>query len=112
MFLKEAPINTAVLQDSHGDVKMFLDRKVKTVKKNKKQNTPCNSPDSESLGVITSAGLRLIPCCSPWCLKTLDIPKLFTAITLHRKVSVRHFWRSSTPGCTFATLLLEFAPAQ
>lgn len=36
MFLKEAPINIAVLQDSHRDVKMFLDRKVKTLKTNKK----------------------------------------------------------------------------
>lgn len=34
MCLKEAPINIAVLQDSHRDVKMFLDRKVKTVKTN------------------------------------------------------------------------------
>lgn len=43
MFLKEAPINTAVLQDSHGDVKMFLDRKVKTVKK-KKTKHPMQLP--------------------------------------------------------------------
>lgn len=44
MFLKEAPINTAVLQDSHGDVKMFLDRKVKTVKKKKTPKHPMQLP--------------------------------------------------------------------
>lgn len=48
MFLKEAPINTAVLQDSHGDVKMFLDRKVKTVKK-KKNKTPHAAPQTLNL---------------------------------------------------------------
>lgn len=69
MCLKKAPINTTVPQDGHRDTNVLPHREVRTGE---------NSPASETwewLQALDSSA-RLILCCSPWSLKTLDIPRL------------------------------------
>lgn len=90
MCLREGPINTAVQQDGHRDMKTCLDRNVKTVK---------NSPDSE-----TWSGHKVWALQPGWysaavsgSSKTFVTHKLSVAVALHREVKQStHWWQK--PG--------------